>query len=227
LASKNGEALMVTNMIPIYHFCTEMLQESLTKFNESDDIHIGIKAASDKMTHYYDKVSPMIGIALILDPTMKNHYLKNSLGWEDEWVDTVMEHFTSSFQFYREKSKEFATSTPVSIGTSEDIGTSEGLFRRFQKKARLMDTNTSVVEEYVQYFNAPKAEIGTNVLAFWKANQFNYPILSAMARDYLTIQASSVPSERAFSSGTDLVTPDRCSLDGSTIEKTQFLKFAL
>ena len=83
------------------------------------------------------------------------------------------------------------------------------------------------IEEYVRYFNAPLAEVGTNVLAFWNVNQFHYPILSAMAKDYLTIQASSVPSERAFSSGTDLVTADRCSLSGKTIEKAQFLKYAL
>jgi hypothetical protein len=63
------------------------------------------------------------------------------------------------------------------------------------------------------------------VLAYWKANTFNYPILSSMAKDYLTIQASSVPAERAFSSGTDLVTADRCSLGGKTIEIAQFLKF--
>jgi hypothetical protein len=46
-----------------------------------------------------------------------------------------------------------------------------------------------------------------------------------MEKDYLTVQASSVPAERAFSSGTDLGTPERCSLGGETIEMTQFLKF--
>ena len=56
-------------------------------------------------------------------------------------------------------------------------------------------------------------------------NSLNYPILSAMAKDYLAIQASSVPSERAFSSGVDLVTPNRCSLEGKTVEMIQFLKF--
>jgi hypothetical protein len=62
-------------------------------------------------------------------------------------------------------------------------------------------------------------------LSYWKAKAFDYPILSAMAKDYLTVQASSVPAERAFSSGTDLVTADRCRLGGKTVEKTQFLKF--
>jgi hypothetical protein len=79
----------------------------------------------------------------------------------------------------------------------------------------------------MRYFNAPLAEDGTNVLKYWKVHQFDYPILAAMAKDYLTVQASSVPSERAFSSGTDLVTADRCSLTGKTIEMTQFLKINL
>ena len=77
------------------------------------------------------------------------------------------------------------------------------------------------------YLNAELAAEGTDVLAFWKANQLNYPTLAAMAKDYLTVQASSVPSERAFSTGVDLVTPDRCSLTGETIEKAQILKFHL
>ena len=45
-----------------------------------------------------------------------------------------------------------------------------------------------------------------------------------MAKDYLTVQALSVPAERAFSSGTDLVTAARCRLTGKTIEMTQFLE---
>jgi hypothetical protein len=48
-----------------------------------------------------------------------------------------------------------------------------------------------------------------------------------MAKDYLTVQASSVSAERAFSSGADLVTPNRSSLTGETIEMAQFLKFNL
>ena len=69
------------------------------------------------------------------------------------------------------------------------------------------------------------AELGPeDVLAFWKSKDFEYPILYAMVKDYLTVGASSVPAERAFSSGTDLVTPTRCRMSGKTIEMTQFLK---
>ena len=68
---------------------------------------------------------------------------------------------------------------------------------------------------------------GTNVLEFWKTNALNYPVLSSMAKDYLAVQASSVPAERAFSSGTDLIPADRRSLAGKPIEMAQFLKFSL
>ena len=77
---------MVTNMIP-YDYCTAMLKESLKIFDENDDIYVGIKAVIEKLNHYYDKVSPMVGIALILNPTMKNDFLKKSLGWQSSgWI---------------------------------------------------------------------------------------------------------------------------------------------
>ena len=109
LASQNGESLMVTNMIPLYDYCTVMLNESLTKFDENDDIYEGIESAVEKLNHYYDKISPMVGIALILDPSRKKQYLTKCLGCLDDWVDCVMEQFTSSFHFYREKSKAVTT----------------------------------------------------------------------------------------------------------------------
>jgi hypothetical protein len=82
--------------------------------------------------------------------------------------------------------------------------------------------------EYDRYLSLPQlSRINADVLQFWKSNLLNFPTLAAMAKDYLTVQASSVPSERAFSSGTDLVTPNRFSMGGDVIEMTQFLKFVL
>ncbi len=73
----------------------------------------------------------------------------------------------------------------------------------------------------------PLADVGRDILSFWKANQFNCPILSAMAKTYLAVKASSVLDQRAFSAGTELVTSEGCSLGGETIEMTQFLRMQL
>jgi hypothetical protein len=106
-----------------------------------------------------------------------------------------MENFKESYEFYRQRMKESPEPAPVISAV-----TSFGRYGEFIKQRRgvhnAVDPNS--VEEYVRYLNAPLAEEGTDVLSFWKTNQSSYPILSAMAKDYLTVQASSVSAERAL-----------------------------
>ena len=90
------------------------------------------------------------------------------------------------------------SSNPIITTTVAQV--EKGIYSNYKNKKRRIIPDAVVVELAVD---------GTNVLEFWKAKSFDYPILSAMAKDYLTVQASSVPAERAFSSGTDLVTADR------------------
>ncbi|CAJ0749910.1 1008_t:CDS:2, partial [Entrophospora sp. SA101] len=63
----------------------------------------------------------------------------------------------------------------------------------------------------------------------YKRQQINheseYPHLALMARDYLAIPATSMPVERIFSGGTDLVTATRCSLSASTIRACMCLRY--
>lgn len=56
-------------------------------------------------------------------------------------------------------------------------------------------------------------------------HELEYPHLAKMAKDYLAIPASSVPVERIFSGGTDLITPTRCSLSADTIRYCMCLKY--
>ena len=53
------------------------------------------------------------------------------------------------------------------------------------------------------------ADEDSDPLLWWKAHEKEYPVVSKMAQDYLSIQATSVPSEQAF------------SVAGNTISKTQ------
>ena len=233
ITSESSESLCVFNVIPLYHYCTESLKESLFKFKTDDDIYIGIEAAIEKLTYYYDKVSPMIGIALILEPTLKKQYLTNCLGWKQQWVNDVLDHFNQTFSYYKERPCQASILQQCLTETTPTTANMVGYknFKRQKLANQHVNNNeeefTRYIKLYNRYLNAPLAEDGTNPLAFWKSNSFHYPVLSTMAKDYLTIQASSVPSERAFSSGTDLVTADRCSLGGKTVEITQFLKFNL
>ena len=144
-ASANSHALCITNVIPMYDFCVESLSENKQKFQPEDDIYIGIEAAVEKLTHYYDKVSPMVGIALILDPRFKKVYLKDELNWQDDWVESVVENFNSAFEFYKTKLNRTPQSTAASYPMQEEKKADVSqLFTKHLKRKR---ANLSNLEE--------------------------------------------------------------------------------
>jgi hypothetical protein len=87
---------------------------------------------------------------------------------------------------------------------------------------QLGETNKSLNID--RYYSMGQAQGNVKALDWWKLNQANFPVLSKIARDYLAVQESSVPSEEVFSGEVDLVTPDRNSLSEDTISMSMSLK---
>ena len=63
-----------------------------------------------------------------------------------------------------------------------------------------------------------------DILAWWKEREIQLPILSAMARDLLTVQASSVASESAFSVSGRIISERRSRLTPESVEVCVCLK---
>ena len=59
---------------------------------------------------------------------------------------------------------------------------------------------------------------------WWRSHESDYPTMAKMARDHLAIQASSVASERVFSTSSNLVSSSRTCLDPKTVRAAQCLK---
>ncbi|KIM84074.1 hypothetical protein PILCRDRAFT_68420, partial [Piloderma croceum F 1598] len=85
----------------------------------------------------------------------------------------------------------------------------------------------TVEQEYQSYITAPHSGPGTNTVKFWESSQSTYPTLFSVSLDYLPIQASAVPSERAFSSSAETDTKKRNCINLVLMEALQMLKFAL
>jgi hypothetical protein len=77
------------------------------------------------------------------------------------------------------------------------------------------------VEVYKQEDSIP---LSSDPLAWWKQNQYKFPLLSNYAKTVLCIPATSVPSERVFSTAGDIVTGQRANIKSENVDMLLFLK---
>lgn len=61
-------------------------------------------------------------------------------------------------------------------------------------------------------------------LKWWKENAQAYPLLSSLSKAYLTVPATSVPSERVFSTAGDIVNAQRSQLLPENVDMLVFLQ---
>lgn len=62
-----------------------------------------------------------------------------------------------------------------------------------------------------------------NPLHWWKEHEFKYPLLAKTARRFLTVQATSVASERVFSTAGSIVTAKRSLISSEHVDELLFL----
>jgi hypothetical protein len=66
--------------------------------------------------------------------------------------------------------------------------------------------------ELGRFFEHAEASCSVGLLPWWAANETTFPILARLARRYLTMQATSVPSERLFSTAGMIASASRSRL---------------
>jgi len=152
-----------------------------------------------KIIEYWDIMDCSTITSAILDPRTKLTF------FSEESKQNACAHIQSVFETYQQHSS--ITSTMRRISTSS-INDTRQYFARLQHGGMTQISSMSTVSELDRYLALP-VDVDTDPLLWWQAHAREYPTLSDMARDYLTIQATSVSSEQAF------------SVAGNTISKTR------
>jgi hypothetical protein len=170
-----------------------------------------IQAAHDKIHEYYAKTwAGMYAIAVILDPRLKMAYYKRC-----EWGQDLIDHAKGALQ----RAIEAYGEAPPQPDVADD---SDRMHKwPFKKLKRYPASPEGELDRYLAEDVIDEDE---DILAWWKHHAEAYPCLARIARDYLAIPATSVPSERAFSSGSNLIGDQRWSLEDNTIEACLCLK---
>jgi hypothetical protein len=182
-------------------FVFESIQMHLDECSGKDNFTQRDVAASilQKIGEYWNIMDRSSITSAILDPrTMLSVF-------SEESKQSACTHIQSIFETYKEHSSN--TSSPMRTSTSTANVTRQYFTQlRYGTTPRISPTFT--VSELDRYLALPVDE-ETDPLLWWQAHAREYPVVSDMARDYLTIQATSVPSEQAF------------SVAGNTISKTR------
>lgn len=79
-------------------------------------------------------------------------------------------------------------------------------------------------EEVTIYRKVPSIHLSQNPLTWWQAHAEEFPLLAGLAKRYLCIPGTSVPSERVFSTAGDIVNAQRSCLTSQHVDQLLFLQ---
>jgi hypothetical protein len=170
------------------------IQAYLTTYAEKDDFSQREVASLmlQKITSYWNIMDKCSITSAILDP-------RNKLSiFSDELTSDARTHILAIYEIYKEHSPN--KESHIDQISSSTFSNMRQYFAKLRQKNTTITTSTTTTtltmeSELNHYLELPIDE-NTEPLLWWQAHAKEYPILSNMARDYLTIQATSVASEQ-------------------------------
>nr|XP_033468853.1 zinc finger BED domain-containing protein DAYSLEEPER-like [Epinephelus lanceolatus]XP_033495512.1 zinc finger BED domain-containing protein DAYSLEEPER-like [Epinephelus lanceolatus] len=113
-----------------------------------------------------------------------------------------------------------AEDTPSTSKRKKTLGS---FFKITERASPTHPPHQAVASELQSYLQCADLDSEENPLDWWREHQRVYPRLSKLAKKYLSIPATSAPSERVFSTGGNIVTCLRSSLKPESVDRLVFL----
>ncbi|GKC01837.1 zinc finger BED domain-containing protein RICESLEEPER 2-like protein [Tanacetum coccineum] len=247
LVNKNGRRFK--KISDEYWVLIESLNPLLEVFQNATVILSGVYYPTSplkKLKKYFENIPSIITCAAALNPCFNvsgvDYLIENisrDLEFEDDGfatrsLDWFHESFQGLYNMYYSKYGTNQTQSTSGGGSSSGVSRDpyarllHGLNQHKKKKSRGDPTMSSEYEQYLKtdFVSGlqPKDFASYDVLGFWKSKENQFPVLSRMAMDILSVQASSVASESAFSTSGRLLTIRRTRLTPESLEMCMCLK---
>ncbi|MBW0550443.1 hypothetical protein O181_090158 [Austropuccinia psidii MF-1] len=214
----------INEILPLYIFLIKQIQQACDQYNVTP-IKPAPMAMTCKLSKYLKQLflkTPVI-CASILDPQFKLQFFTNhqttlscfgtlSAKLSAIFDEEARKHFTS--ENLKSDTTHSDNAVPVSIG----MGLFDEMYSLASSEGRKFEN------EIQKFFAEPPEPKETNILLFWKSRGKIFPTLAHMAQKYLSIPATSAPSEWVFSCGRKILTYQRASLSGMHVEQLACVK---
>jgi hypothetical protein len=232
-----GQTYPTLNYVTVqYIWIMKKLKDRQQIWGKTTPIGLACQEALDVLKEYNNVLSkhPHAGIATVLDPRFNYAVFTKLYPIGHDLTDMereasaiqrtqVKKEFKECFLAYETREQamvaarrkqelvELADSTANLEASKEELSDDE--LYSIERPGYIQDESQS---EYNRWFRQPPVPRETDPITYWKAKQYDFPILAAMARDYLAIPATSAPSECVFSTGGDIITKKRNRLSPDT-----------
>ncbi|KAL4085228.1 hypothetical protein QTP88_027087 [Uroleucon formosanum] len=201
----------------------------ITELNESEDTDINgrqikkmYKTIIDILDQRYQG-NTLLVMCTVLDPRFKIEYityddvsvLKKTVG---EFCEDTY-NSTENGSYDNDSNNQLAPQKKTKTGLSVIFGTPENNMDNFQD----VPLSQKLRHELDLYLNNPIIGFEQDPLDWWNLNKTTYPIMFVSAKKAMTVQATSVASERIFSKGGCVLTDHRASLTNEHASQLIFL----
>jgi len=187
----------IYDVLPCMDFLLERLETAKKQYIDPDNpLTTCINLAWVKLDQYYHASDEtyVYAAAVMLDPRLKRQYFDRR--WKKSWIDAAEKKFKQLFNDY-EQQIDVAVISSVDSTSTSDITAKKTILSSWKYQG---STNfNQAFDEMKAYFKLELLEEHQCPLQWWVVNQYKFPILSAMARDFLSIPAMSAEVERVFS----------------------------
>jgi len=192
-------------VIVAFNLLLDKIENAMSELDSKEDqneVDINMLSAyrvgRDKLLKYYQITNWMYCVSLILDPRHKSKTFEKT-SWGKELVVESLNKFKTIFRKnYYEKNASHLNKNKEVTSRKDDSDDSDN----FLDIKSIFDDVTSAEEKWENeindYVNTKRAHKDEDILQ-WSKQEDIFPNLSLMAKDFLSITATSVPAERLFS----------------------------
>ncbi|KAK0140110.1 Zinc finger BED domain-containing protein 1 [Merluccius polli] len=218
-ALSSEKYVSVSFVKPVLH----LFSSSILKVN--DDVSELTNTIRKKILTYLEEkykdpeTQELLDMASALDPRFKLRYAS------EDRVEPIQARLVSEMAASEQGPSDGGTADRAedTPSTSKKKKTLGSFFKVTERASPAHPPHQAVASELQSYLQCADLDSEENPLDWWREHQRVYPRLSKLAKKYLSIPATSAPSERVFSTGGNIVTCLRSSLKPESVDRLVFL----
>ena len=197
---------------------SEEATQSPQSVKPDDIIKIVLEIIIKSLNHYWKEPDSNALISTILDPRYKDLEFLSDEQLKMK-TEINLQSLYDDLKFELNPGEELSTVIPVTKEIKED-----SIFSTLHRNESQRKRKANEVNNYLNDNITELADPNTNPFKWWNENKQRFPVLAILARKYLSIPATSVPSERLFSDAGNNMTNKRTHLNPKFFQEILFIK---